>query len=270
MTDERPRLDHYGAAYGHFASKLYARVRAEAFGEDIGQNSWLTADELDLLLARLQLDAESRLLDIACGSGGPALRIARRTGCRVHGVDAHAQAIGEARAGSEREGLSARATFDQMDASRPLPLPEASFDGLVCIDAINHLPHRGSVLAEWARVLRPGGRLVFTDATVVTGLLTNEELAIRSSIGFFLFGPAGANERLLGEAGFEVRETIDRTENVARIAERRRSAREAHSKELREIEGEATFEGQQRFFEVAVRIASERRLSRFAYHAVRR
>jgi SAM-dependent methyltransferase len=270
MSRTDPRVDHYGAAYGHFASDLRARIRAEAFGEDFGQNGWQTADEQDLFIDHLRLDAESRLLDIACGSGGPALRIARRTGCRVHGVDAHEQAIAEARARSDREGLAGRAAFEPLDASRPLPFPDATFDALICIDAINHLPDRPRILAEWARVLRPGGRLVFTDPIVVTGMLTNEEIAIRSSIGFFLFVPEGADDRLLEEAGFEVTQRLDRTENTARMADRRRLARSAHEADLRRIEGDATFEGQQRFFDTAARIASERRLSRFAFMAVRR
>jgi ubiquinone/menaquinone biosynthesis C-methylase UbiE len=269
MTDEGSFVDHYGAQYGHFASELYSRIRSDTFGQDIGQNGWLTSDEQDLFLTYLSLTRGSKLLDVACGSGGPTLRIARRTGCRVHGVDAHGQAIAEARARSEREGLTERTTFDELDASRPLPLPDASFDGLICIDAVNHLPNRQRVFSDWARLLRPGGHLVFTDPIVVTGPLTNEEIAIRSSVGFFLFVPPGADARLLEQAGFAVAETIDRTENMARIAERWRSARDARSRELRAVEGDATFEGQQRFFEIAARLARERRLSRFAFHAVR-
>lgn len=262
-------VDHYGAAYGRFGDDLHALIRREAFGEDYGQNGWQTSDEQDLFLAHLDLDASSSLLDIACGSGGPTLRMARRTGCRVHGIDAHEQAIAEACARAGHEGLE-RVVFERLDASRPLPFPGATFDGVICIDAINHLPDRPRVLAEWARVLRPGGRLVFTDPVVVTGMLTHEEIAIRSSIGFFLFVPAGVDEKLLEDAGFEVAQRLDRTENMARMAERRRAARAAHESDLRAVEGDAAFDGQQRFFETAARLAAERRLSRFAFMAVRR
>jgi hypothetical protein len=75
---------------------------------------------------------------------------------------------------------------------------------------------------------RPGGRALFTDPCVVTGQLTNEELRVRSSIGFFLFTPLGHNERLLAEAGFVVREVRDVTEGAASISEvARRSCAEA-------------------------------------------
>ena len=269
MTREDSVVDHYGAQYGHFASELYAQIRAETFGEDIGQNGWLTAAEHDLFVTWLRLTAESKLLDVACGSGGPTLRIARLTGCSVHGIDLHEQAVAEARIRAEREGLSDRARFEQLDASQPLPFPDASFDRLICIDAVNHLPNRQRIFSEWARILRPDGRLVFTDPIVVTGPLTNDEIAVRSSIGFFLFVPVGTDERLLVNAGLEVIEVSDRTENMAHMAERWHGARQARAADLRRIEGEATFEGQQRFFEVAASLAAEGRLSRFAFHVRR-
>ena len=66
---------HYNANYGNFQKELYAEIRRDAFGEDIGQNSWLTSDEHDKFLEWLGLGPGKTLLDIACGAGGPALRI---------------------------------------------------------------------------------------------------------------------------------------------------------------------------------------------------
>jgi SAM-dependent methyltransferase len=270
MPSHRPSVDHYTAQYGHFASRLYQEVRNETFGHDIGQNGWLTAEEQDLFISWLDLRPEHTLLDVACGSGGPTLRIAERTGCRVHGIDLHQDGVAQGRAQAETRGVADRARFHQGDAGGPLPFDAGTFDALICVDAINHLPDREQVLHEWARLLRPGGRLVYTDPIVVTGPLTNEEIAIRASIGFFLFVPAGVNERALEQAGFEATEVVDRTENMARIAARWAAARKARARELREVEGDATFEGQQGFFEVAARLASERRLSRLGFRARRR
>ena len=99
-------------------------------------------------------------------------------------------------------------------------MPAASFDAVICIDAINHLPDRPLTLAEWARVLKPGGRVLFTDPITVTGPLTNGEIAIRSSIAFFLFVPSGYDEQVLHDAGFELVVVEDRTDNTATVARR--------------------------------------------------
>lgn len=258
---------HYDAIYGNFQERLYEQIRLEAFGEDIGQNSWLTSSEHDRFQSLLDLAPGKKLLDVACGAGGPALRIASKTGCSVVGIDFHEQAISTARALAAKRGLAGIAEFRVEDAARQLPFADASFDAITCVDAINHLPHRHGVIADWARLLRAGGRLLFTDPVTLTGPLTNAEIAIRGSIGFFLFVPPGFDKQVITECGLRLLVCEDVTANMAEIAERRRTARESRSSALREIEGEDTYEGQQSFFEVTARVARERRLSRFLYVA---
>jgi SAM-dependent methyltransferase len=166
-------------------------------------------------------------------------------------------------------GLSDRSEFLPGNAAARLPLEDASVDVVTCFDAINHLPERLRVLIEWRRVLRPGGRLLITDPIVLTGPISNAEVAIRASIGFFLFVPPGTDEALLGEAGYRVERVEDRTPNMASNAEGWFRSRERHAADLRAIEGDEGFEGQQRFLETAARLAAERRLSRLAILATR-
>jgi hypothetical protein len=97
--------------------------------------------------------------------------------------------------------------------------------------------------------------------------LTNEEIAVRSSIGFFLFVPAGYDEQVLEGCGLRVRVREDVTGNMAEVAKRRRAARESRGARLCELEGDATYDGQQDFLAVAARIAKEGRLSRFVFVA---
>ena len=51
MPHDSPEVDHYGATDKRFAARLYAEVRAQAFGHDIGQTGWLSAAEQDLLIS---------------------------------------------------------------------------------------------------------------------------------------------------------------------------------------------------------------------------
>ncbi len=263
----RRDFGHYDANYKNFETELYAEIRREAFGDDIGQSSWITADEQDRTLPMLNLSPGKSLLDVACGSGGPALRIAEATGCCLVGVDVHQDAVATGNSLAAQRGLNERAEFQVADATARMPFPDARFDSITCIDAINHLPDRSHVMGEFARLLKPGGRLLFTDPITVTGPLTNEEMTIRSSIGFFLFVPAGYDQRVIEENGLRLLLSEDVTENMAVIAHNRGAARAARAQALRGIEGDEVFEKQQRFFEVAARVARERRLSRFLYVA---
>src|SRR5262245_51809202 len=225
MPDQEATVDLYGASYGGFERDIYAEVRREAWGEEIGQNSWLTRDELDRFASKLGLDGSSRVLEIGCGSGGPALYLARSTGCEIVGVDLHADGVANATRMAREAGLDRRATFARADASETLAFASGSFDALLCIDAINHLRNRARVFEDWARLLTPGGRVVFTDPITVTGPLSNDEIATRASIGYFLFVPAGEDERLLREAGLQPLAVEDATDNMAAVAERWLAAR---------------------------------------------
>ena len=259
----------YDAAYGNFQTSLYEEIRREAFGEDIGQNSWLTAGEQDEFLSWLGLAAGKTLLDVACGAGGPALRIAALTGCTITGVDVHEKAISTALSLASQRGLESRAEFRVVDADKQLPFPESSFDAITCIDAINHLTDRQRVVADWARLLKPGGRALFTNPAVVTGPLTNAEIAVRGLSGSYLFVPCGYDKRVIAQCGLRVVACEDRTPKLGEIAERRKSARESRSSTLRRIEGDAAFENQQNFFSVVANTAKEGRLSRYVYVAER-
>jgi cyclopropane fatty-acyl-phospholipid synthase-like methyltransferase len=256
---------YYNTSYRNFNAELYSEIRREAFGEDIGQNSWLTADEQDTFLSWLELSPGKVLLDVACGAGGPALRIAAKTGCSVVGIDVHEHAVSTACSLAIQRGLSRRTEFRVVDAAQQLPFSDASFDAIICIDAVNHFSDRPQVIAEWARLLKLGGRLLFTDPITVTGPLTNAEVAVRSSAGAYLFVPHGYDERLIAQCRLQLMVCEDATANMAKVAEARHAARASRSAALREIEGDQTYDGQQEFLAVAPRVAREGRLSRFVY-----
>lgn len=257
----------YDNVYGDFGSTAEAAVRREAYGEDLGQSSWLTAREWLEFADQLGVRPESEVLEVGSGSGGPAVYLAATRGCRVTGVDINEHGVRNARKLAQDRGLTERARFEAVDASRPLPFPDGHFDAIVSNDAMCHITNRLAVLRDWHRVLRPGGRALFSDAMVLTGVVSQEELATRSSIGFYLVVPPGVNERLLREAGFTVQAVQDVTANEVEVASRWLHARARHREALVTREGEANFDGLQRFLQCVHTLSAEGRLSRHAYLA---
>ena len=268
MTDDSRGF--YDSTYGRFADDVNARIRAEAFGEEIGQNSWLTADEHRGFFARLELDERSHVLEVASGSGGPGLFMVRETGCTLIGVDLHEEGVAAANEAAEAQGLADRARFVCADARKALPFEDGSFDAVLCIDSINHMRAREQVLRDWFRVLRAGGRLLFTDPITVTGMIRREEMLARSgSMGEFVFTAPGVNERLLEGAGFKEVRVEDGTANMASVAGAWRAARARHVSELDEIEGSEHNASFQEFLTTVELLAAERRLSRPVFTARR-
>jgi len=264
------RVDLFDNTYQNFNARVLDAIRKETFGTDIGQNSWLTVDEYERLLPWLNLSSESHVLEVASGSGGPSLYLARTIGCRVTGIDANESGVATATAMAEKAGATAQVQFRIVNADAALPFEADSFDALLCIDSMNHFPNRLSVFCEWQRVLRPGGRALFTDPVVITGPVTNDELALRSLVGLFLFVPPGVNEDFINQAGFHLVRQEDVTSNAALVSGRWHKARQAHKEDLLRIEGEERFAGLQQFFKAVHDLTSEKRLSRIAYLAEKR
>jgi hypothetical protein len=98
-------------------------------------------------------------------------------------------------------------------------------------------------------------------------MISHEEVAARSAIGYYLFSPPGENERLLRDAGFSHIEAMDTTASAAEISKRWYNAREKHSEALAAIEGRANFEGLQKFLATVEILSRERRLLRLLYVA---
>lgn len=111
-----------------------------------------------------------RVADIASGPGATTCALAIEYDVTVDGVDLGESAVQRARAMADKEGLSGQVRFHLGDAER-LPLPGNAFDALVCECAFCTFPDKVTAAAEFARVLRPGGRVGITDVTVAeTGL----------------------------------------------------------------------------------------------------
>lgn len=258
------QVDLYNSTYGNFQEQVLAAVRKETYGDDIGQNSWITVDEYDTFYQWLNFSPGDHILEVASGSGGPAMYLAKKYKCRITGLDINEEGIKTANQAATDSNLQS-VRFQLADVNQRLPFEEGTFDALTCIDSMNHFRDRLSYLREWHRVLKPGKRAVFTDPVVITGPISNEELAARSSIGYFLFVPLETTKQFIREAGFQLIRCDDVTANIELTSGRWHASRQNHRQELIQIEGEERFEGLQKFLSTVHTLTETRRLSRFVF-----
>jgi SAM-dependent methyltransferase len=262
-------VDLYDSAYANYDAEVYLQIRVETYGEDLGQTSWVTTEESQEIPRALHLTPGSYVLEIGCGSGRYALQVAATVGCRVVGLDTNAPGIQTASQLAAARNMASQVRFEICDAAKKLPFSASTFDAAFANDVLCHVPGRPSVLREIFRVLKSGGRMLFSDALVIGGLISQQETATRSSIGFYVFSPPGENERIIAEAGLRLVSVSDTSEQAALIAKRWRDARERRKQALLAIESPANYEGLQQFLSTVYALTSERRLLRYVYVAVK-
>jgi ubiquinone/menaquinone biosynthesis C-methylase UbiE len=132
-----------------------ARVSSYAPGEFVGQESFMSADEIRALAVQAGIGPGVTVLDLCCGTGGPGRFLTRELGCDYLGVDYSASALAIAR---ERVGdLPCR-----FSTARVPPLRAGPFDVVLVLEAMLAFEDKDAVVREIAAALGPGGRLAFT------------------------------------------------------------------------------------------------------------
>ena len=257
--------DGYESFYREFDSPLMRQLRREAYGEDIGQHSWVSADELRSDLRRLGLTASSRFLDLGCGPGGPLCFVVSELGCHGTGLELSPSAVQAGRSRAVALGIESLVSVEPCDLNEPLGFEAGSFDAIVSLDVVLHLRDRAGLFREVARLLPAGGKFLFTDAGVITGPVSNEDIRKRSVHGYTQFVVAGCNEGLLAFAGLRLIETEDRTTSVLKNAKGRLAAMQAHRAELEQMSGAPALAGQQDYLETLIDLSERKAVSRVMY-----
>jgi 27-O-demethylrifamycin SV methyltransferase len=116
----------------------------------------------DDMIRRLDPAPGDRILDVGCGNGTPALRLARERPVEVVGISVSEQQVARATERARAAGLADRVRFMQVNAM-DLPFAAESFDGAWALESMLHMPDKVRVLSEMARVVRPGGRVPIAD-----------------------------------------------------------------------------------------------------------
>jgi SAM-dependent methyltransferase len=132
-----------------------AHVAAHLPGQFVGQESFMTADAILDLARSARVDADMRVLDVCCGSGGPGRHIVRTFGCAYTGVDADAEAVALAR--ERAAGLPCTYAVHTVP-----PLPVGTFDVVLLLETVLAFPDKRGLAAAVAAALHNGGRFACT------------------------------------------------------------------------------------------------------------
>ena len=255
----------YSAVYSQFDSPLIQKIRSEAFEEDIGQHSWIIAKDLREYLEWLALSTTDQILDFGCGPAGPLTYVVSQTGVKAIGVDINATALASAQNRVSTMGLSERIELKNVTEEVTPPFKDDCFDAVISIDVVMHLPDRTQTFSELWRMLAPGGRFLFTDACIVNGALSDEDIRVRSHYGISHFVPHDFNESALTSVGFTLEKKEQHSDGLIAICSGRWQAREKYKKELITEFGETTFEHEQAYLKKLVELYSQKKLLRYAY-----
>ncbi len=239
--EQLAQMERFENVYARSQSPVMLSIERSVCGCDYGGNSWTTRTEADGLIASLELQPGSRLLDLGAGSGWPALYMAEKSGCSVTLVDLPANGLRIAEERATKDGISHRVTTVIADAAH-LSFPDSSFDAISHSDLLCCLKHKRSVLASCRRTIRPNGRMAFTVISVAPGLsIEQRRRAVENGPEFI--DSDDDYSSMLDQTGWKIINCQDITAAFAASCKRQLEADETQEQEL------STFIGKDEFSE---------------------
>ncbi|MFJ1936549.1 class I SAM-dependent methyltransferase [Kitasatospora sp. NPDC088160] len=154
---------HTARTGSDLTARLYALAMGDAYPTEIAPTSSCDWPLVATLIDRLRLQPGQTLVDLACGTGGTGLWLARALTAHLDGIDISDTAIGLATARRAAFVAPDRARFT-VATLQATGLPDTHAHAAICIDAISHATDRTTALTELHRILHPGARAVLTRA----------------------------------------------------------------------------------------------------------
>jgi ubiquinone/menaquinone biosynthesis C-methylase UbiE len=170
----------------------------------------------DILATKAGIRREHHVLDVCSGMGGPARYLAHRIGCRVTGLDLTRSRYDSAIRLTQLAKLTGVVDFRLGDALN-MPFEDASFDIVIGQEAWCHVPDKARLIAECARVLKPGGAIAFTDILRRESLQAAELQRMQEAMAFPTLETLDGYSRLLSQNGCMVIVRDDLSEHWSQI-----------------------------------------------------
>jgi len=144
------------------SSPEHLKVATAAWFDEVAPQ-WPTGTPADLpaMVAQLDCPAGGLILDAGCGNGVRGIPLAQ-AGYRVHGVDLAPEMVARASQAARQRGLDGSDARFEVGDVEALPVEDGACDGIICVNVLDFTPHPGVALTEFARVLKPGGRLLLS------------------------------------------------------------------------------------------------------------
>ena len=170
----------------------------------------------DALAHHAQINESTHVLDLCCGLGGPARYLAYHYGCRVTGVDLNTDRLAGAVRLTERTKLQDRVLFHHANALQT-GLADETFDVIVSQEAFCHIPNKKTLITECVRLLKTGGRIVYTDILARNSMTNEIRGRLENEMVFSELSTLEQYCHLLEEKGCQVVEVEDLSDNWAQI-----------------------------------------------------
>ena len=174
------KVSQINAGHYDFVSEVWQKI----YGDNFHAGYYYRPDEpyeqatknLITEMAKMGTFAkDSRVLDVGCGIGGPAITLHEKFGCYIHGITISPRGVEIATESAKKRGFSSHVQFSVRDAMDN-QFPDASFDIIWGMESFHLMEDMDKVFSECFRVLKPGGQFLLCDNTAGQRTLSEAEV----------------------------------------------------------------------------------------------
>lgn len=236
-SERDAQIRRFEASYLRAQAPVMLSIEQSVCGCAYGASSWTTRPEARRIGALLGLRPGLRLLEVGAGSGWPGLYLAEASGCDIALIDLPLAGLRIAAARAIKDRVAGVCWLAVADAADP-PFRDASFDAINHSDVLCCLREKRAVLAACRRVMRSGGRMVFSVITVAPGLSPAARRRAVENGPEFIETERDYPARL-GETGWRLLDHQDLTGDYTASCRRQLRADESRQPALEQLIGSA-------------------------------